>query len=263
MRTMDVFVVSRSRWQKSDTLERLGRSAAEVRLVVPESQYANYKPLARKYGCRLTLCPHDGISLTRRFCGESATSQKFLMLDDDLKFYKRVSSTDWHLRYPEDIGTEAGEMLRLVEGKLDEYTHVAVSAREGNHNLPWEGVECSRPLRALAYRTKEFLQVEHGRVKVMEDFDVTLQLLRSGHKNHVIACWAQAQIQTQMAGGCSDYRTLELHEEEARRFADLHPGLVRLRRKKNRSGGEFGNRLEVTIYWQRAWESSKSCEPVR
>jgi hypothetical protein len=179
------------------------------------------------------------------------------MLDDDLKFYCRVAKNDWHLKYPDDIGRSVGEMLTLVEKKLDHYAHVAISAREGNNRLPFCGVDCHRPLRALAYRKKEFLSVIHGRVQIMEDFDVSLQLLKRGYKNHVIACWAQGQIETQMTGGCSDYRTHKLHEDNVRKFAALHNGFVRLRQKTNKSGGEFGKRLEATIYWQRAWQSSQ------
>lgn len=254
---MDIFVVSRSRFEESHTLEGLGPEAKHVHLVVPACQKSKYKLLAKRYGCNLIGCPYDGISLTRRLCGSLASS-KFLMLDDDLTFYRRVSSRDWHLKYPEDIpGCCVKSLLQLVEDELERYAHVAISAREGNNRLPYEGVECSRPLRALAYRKKEFLSVVHGRVQIMEDFDVTMQLLRKGYKNHVIASWAQGQITTQMVGGCSDYRTHELHENNVRKFASLHSQFVSLRQKRNKSGGEFGNRLEATIYWKKAWESSQ------
>lgn len=253
---MDVFVVSRSRFSKSDTLERLGKFASGVTLVVPIRQVTAYGSLASRYGCKLVGCLHDGIARTRQFCGKLSKSGKMLMLDDDLKFYCRVSKDDWHLKYPKDLGRSVGDMLLAVEAALDDYAHVAISAREGNNRLPYEGVECSRPLRALAYQTSKFLELEHGRVQIMEDFDVTMQLLRKGYKNLVIASWAQGQIQTQMEGGCSDYRTLELHDRNVRAFAELHHPFVRLRSKANRSGGAFGTRTEATIYWQKAYQSS-------
>lgn len=257
-RQCDLFVVSRSRYEKSDTLDSLGVHARKARLVVPVDQVPAYRTLAHGHGCQLMGCPHDGIARTREYCGQSAASDRFLMLDDDLKFFRRVSPTDYRLRLPTDLDDDIGSMLDLVSASLDRYAHVAVSAREGNNRLPYGGVECSRPLRALAYRTKEFLKCEHGRVRVMEDFDVTLQLLRRGLRNFIVSSWAQDQKQTQAAGGCSDYRTLEVHETEVRRFAELHDGFVRLREKRNKTGGEFGTRLEATIYWQRAWESSQT-----
>jgi len=259
---MHIFVVSRSRWQTSRTLESLGNHVGRVSLVVPTNQVGLYRRgVGGYYGCKVIGCPYDGIALTRKFCGQlSVDSSKFLMLDDDLRFYKRVSATDWRLRdlsdFP-DTSRQVGRMLSLVSSKLDKYVHVAISAREGNNRLPYEGAECSRPLRVLAYRRKEFLGVEHGRVEIMEDFDVTMQLLRQGYKNLVIVSWAHNQVQTQMSGGCSDYRSLELHNLNVLRFAELHTPFVSLREKHNKRGRELSNRVETTIYWKRAWESSQ------
>lgn len=255
--SLEVYVVSRSRFERSDTLERLEECASRVRLVVPSSQLERYKQLANQYGCKLLGCPADGIALTRQFCGEQCQSDKFLMLDDDLKFYRRISKTDSKLRHPRELDCSISSMLLLVERCLDSYVHVAISAREGNNRLVWSGADCSRPLRALAYQRDKFLSVVHGRVEIMEDFDVTLQLLRKGYKNHVIACWAQNQSQTQMPGGCSDYRTRDLHATNVQKLARLHSPFVRLRKKRNKSGGEFGTRLEATIYWKKAYQSSQ------
>lgn len=255
---MDVFVVSRSRFDRSDTLEDLQSSGIKARLVVPSFQVGKYRSLASRYTCELIGCPKDGISLTRQHCGRVSRNPKFIMFDDDLRFYRRISPTDWHLRYLPDVHDTAMGMLQKVSSTLDKFAHCSISAREGNNRLEYPGVECSRPLRALAYQKEEFLGCVHGRVKIMEDFDITLQLLRKGHKNFVISYWAQGQKQTQMEGGCSDYRTLELHEENVKKFAKLHEGFVQLREKHNKSGGEFGHRLEATIYWTKAWQSSQS-----
>jgi len=253
---MEIYVVSRSRWVKSDTLVSLGELAKMVKLVVPFTQRSEYAVMAARHGCEIVPCKDNGIALTRKFCGDKCVSGKFIMLDDDLKFYRRISSTDWHLRYPADLGASITDLFSLVEKKLDRYAHVAIGAREGNNRMSWPGVECTRPLRALAYRRDEFLSVEHGRVAIMEDFDVTMQLLRKGLKNYVTTSWAQSQIMTQMDGGCSDYRTLELHNTNVRKFAQLHAGFVKLRDKKNKTGGKFGSRVEATIYWKKAYESS-------
>lgn len=259
---MDIFVVSRSRFVNSDTLNSLGTEAHRAQLVVPSKQVGQYAALAKQHKCTLVACPVDGIALTRQYCGQICKSDRFIMFDDDLKFYRRIGPKDWHLRYPSDIGAHIADMLGLVAMKLNKYVHVAISAREGNNRLPYEGVECSRPLRALAYRKDKFLALTHGRVKIMEDFDVTLQLLKQGYKNHVIAMWAQGQLQTQMEGGCSDYRTKELHNSNVELFAKLHAPFVKLRLKKNKTGGEFGERTEATIYWQKAYESASKETPL-
>jgi hypothetical protein len=147
-------------------------------------------------------------------------------------------------------------MMIWVENLLRDYAHVGIGVRGGNNNVGTGDAplltENTRTMRALAYRTDDFLSVEHGRVQVMEDFDVNLQLLRRGLKNCCINYWCQDQKMTNAAGGCSGLRTHALHEAAAVRLAELHPGLVALRQKKNKTGGEFG---EVTIQWKRAFNA--------
>jgi len=250
---LEVFVPSRSRPARSITLEALKGHWDHVYLVVPKSQKADYKPLARKHGVTLLACPVDGIAGTRQWIGQVA-EDKFLMLDDDLRFYRRMYGEDVSLH---KFGkTDMQGMLTFVERFLYDRAHVAISARGGNNQLPYPWAENKRPLRALAYRKREFLECEHGRVTIMEDFDVTLQLIRRGYANVVITEYAQDQPVTQAAGGCSDYRTHKVHADNVKKMAELHAPFVKLRMKENKTGGDFGKRLEATIYWQKAWETT-------
>ncbi len=244
-----MFIPSRSRWERSITLEALAPTKwPYVALVVPAAQYAQYKPLAVRHGVRLIPCKHNGIAATRQFIGEGA-KDKFLCLDDDLRFYRRLSTgVQLHKFNPTDMAT----MLMTVSRMLDLYAHVSVSARGGNNQLVYPSVECKRPLRALAYRRKPFLKCEHGRVQIMEDFDVTLQLIAMGYPNLVITEYAQDQPMTQAPGGCSDYRTHALHEKNVHLMHKLHGDICKVRDKENKTGGEFGSRVELTIYWDKA-----------
>lgn len=247
---MEIFVPSRSRFERSLTLEALKGKWEHVRLVVPATQFKQYIPLARRMEVMLLGCPANGIARTREWIGQKAKS-KFLMLDDDLRFYRRASFEDvqLHMFNKHDMPN----MLTFVSRLLDDFAHVAISARGGNNQLKgYPFVTNKRPLRALAYRKREFIKAKHGRVQIMEDFDVTLQLIGMGYQNAVLVQYAQDQPMTQMAGGCSDYRTHELHERNVRLMAKLHPGIVKLRQKENKTGGEFGSRLEATIYWEKA-----------
>jgi hypothetical protein len=252
---MPVYVPSLSRWERSLTLEALDGVDWPVCLVVPRDQVKRYEPLAARHKCMLTGCPKQGIARTRHWIGQNSGSAKFLMMDDDLRFYKRGDDPSETRLWKLEEG-DMKEMLRYCSAMLDRYAHIAVSAREGNNRLELPYVTCSRPLRVLGYRTKPFLQCEHGRVAIMEDFDVTLQLLGMGYQNCVITKYAQDQPQTQAPGGCSDYRTHELHQQNVLKMAKLHGDLVKLREKDNKTGGEFGKRLEATIYWQKAWQQS-------
>ena len=276
---MNVYIPSRSRYDRvvdpGRTLHQLMRAPMEelrVFVVVPEDQASDYKEVIDKairdaYSWRndkfpavqVLSCPVDGISRVRQWIAqhaEAAGDEHFCMMDDDLGFLIRKQPGDWHLRAQTSLETMA--MLVYIKELLsDKYAAVGVSPREGNNRFE----ECpnvnTRLIRVLAFRTKDFLACEHGRVTVMEDFDILLQLLRRGLPNAMTVNYAQGQKMTQESGGCSDYRSHEVHAVSATTLCSLHPGFVRLREKKNRSGGAFGQRKEVTIYWKKAFESSQ------
>jgi hypothetical protein len=103
--------------------------------------------------------------------------------------------------------------------------------------------------------------MEHGRVEIMEDFDLNLQMLRAGYSSAVLYKYANGQGETNAPGGCSTFRTLELHNRNVAKLAELHPGFVKLKtNRKTKSGGELSNRHEATIYWKKAYESSQNIQ---
>lgn len=181
-------------------------------------------------------------------------------IDDDVSLHVRVSDSVVNLRYP--TPAEVGALFTTIENLLATYQMVGVSAREGNNHA---GVgpppllrECTRSMRFYAFWTDTFLRLDTARLPEMADFDTTLQLLRSGHKNAVINYYAQDQPGSQLAGGCSVYRTAATHEDVAKRLQQLHPDFVALRTKQNKGAqAGFGTRTEVTVQWQKAFKSSQ------
>lgn len=220
--------------------------------------YTRRLKVQKERGLRFIHEHGPGIAGIRRQIGEHAQetgARKFFMLDDDLKFFRHKADGDFHLEATSE--SSFTKMVKEVSLYLEDYAHVSISSREGNNRygvgpapLP---IYNTRALRALAFQTKPFLECEHGRVLVMEDFDVQLQLLRKGFPNVVFAYWAHDQQMTNAKGGCSTYRTHEVQEASARKLADLHPGCVTLRQKENKTDrGGFGTRTEVTVYWKKA-----------
>lgn len=234
-----------------------------VAYVVPDDEAAAYRGL----GLPVIARPPEvqGVAAARHYIGWYAQQfgiEKFIMIDDDLKLFTRISEDDWKLRRstPDDVA----DMLDHVERYLDQYGQIGISARTGANRV---GVgnkpllkESTRTNGITAYRTADFMSVEHGRIPFMEDFDVTLQLLRRGVPNCCFYHWSYDQSMTNAPGGCSLYRNHANHEFSANRLAELHPGFVGLRQKANKTGGEFGTRTEVTVQWKKAYESgAKQC----
>lgn len=263
---MRIYIPTRGRYTTICSDSTLSRLPEDLRvrttIVTHEEDWSQYKARIVESGWSvevLSAGSYESIGQKRHYIGSVAQKrdeETFAMLDDDIDFLVRRGDDVWNLRAAED--SEIVELFNSIEELLDEYAEVGVSSREGQNRWGVGSKEQlvfpnTRLMRFVAFRTDDFMSVEHGRVRVMEDFDVTLQLLRRGRPNALVAYWANGQRQTQQDGGCSIWRTHEIHEEAARRLADLHPGLVSLRQKNNKSGGEFGSRTEVTVQWKKAY----------
>lgn len=243
----------------------------DVTFVVPQDQMNDYWETLEQTGLLadgVSVLPHKftGIAPVREFIGQGVLDNrenglydddKFIMLDDDIRFIRRRNDTDTKLRPVSMHDTIA--MFTMVDQLLDSYPHVGISARQGNNNLGVGGAgdllsENTRTMRALAYRAKDFMKVKHCRVPVMEDFDTNLQLLRMGLPNVNIGFYSQDQKMTNAVGGCSDWRTLQVHEDAVLKLKELHPDFVAIRQKNNKTDASgFGTRKEVTIQWKKAY----------
>jgi len=203
-------------------------------------------------GVRVHAFKEKGIAKVRQAIGESCESSTFLMLDDDITFFRRERSDSWSLvkATQDDVGRMLDEVWRHLMG---DYCAVGIAPRQGFNTRSYKNEENTRIIRTLGFKKKDFLECEHGRVEVMEDFDILLQLLKKGHPNLLLTGYAQDQTMTNMAGGCSTYRTHAVHDAAAHKLAELHGGYVRLRQKVNKTGGAFGTRTEVTIFWKKAF----------
>lgn len=230
----------------------------KVSFVVPEDEAAVYVDSLEKIPFAEVLGTDAvGIAETRYKIGchaKECGAEKFLMLDDDLRFSHRVDPDSTKLTLSEPAQVRGA--LITVSVYLDDNAAAGISARQGNNHCKGEASSNTRLIRALGFRTDPFLQCEHGRVDVMEDFDVLLQLLRMGHSNKVSFRYAQDQKGTQTEGGCSSYRSQAVHTASAQKLAELHKGFVRLTLKQNKTGGEFGTRTEVVISWKKAYNEN-------
>jgi hypothetical protein len=268
---LPIFIPSMDRagalFGKISTLSQIKKIKNDIFLVVPPDQVAKYEAAlfnhSRSDDVKVLACPEKGIAKVRHWIGLQCKKKKipkFAMFDDDLNFAVRKDETSNALRPQENKDTVA--MLAWIDKALDKYAHVGISPRDAAKT---ESVQTGaaplillnkRTLRTLCYQTDAFLSVKHGRVQVMEDFDVNLQLIEKGKWNAQTYWWTNDQRQTGSPGGCASYRSHEVHEASARKLAELHAPFVTLREKVNKAqvvkeAKAFQTRTEVTIYWEK------------
>lgn len=241
---------------------------SEAVLVVPYEEADAYRRAVQKYeygSFSVAACEIKGIAGVRKFIGEYARikgEEKFCMMDDDLRFDVRIDPSSYKLQ--KATRDDVRNLTEWISAQLrDDVAHASVSIRMSNNAYATGDVDAltkynKRTLRVLAYQTDKFLSMRHGRVTVMEDFDVNLQLLRAGYRNVVTFWWSQDQRGTGTKGGCSTYRTLEAHNDSARRLFDLHHDFIKLRTKETKTSSvELRTRLEPQISWEKAYLSSQ------
>jgi len=246
---MRIYIPTRGRSDSQVTLSFFPEELRKaVTLVVDEHEKDDYG----KYDCRIMVCDDTvtDIATKRRFIHDNTDDNKIVMLDDDLRFYIRKSTTDWHLRYLEP--EEYPALFGLLDVWLDDYAHCGVSAREGNNRVEALSVETTRYMRLLAYNLDKFDGIELARTKVMEDFDINLQLLKKGLPSKISYYYAQGQGSSNAAGGCSEWRTLEVQSAGAELLAKLHPEVVTVVEKETKTAWGGGIRKDVKVMWKKA-----------
>lgn len=221
-------------------------------LVAPLREVEAHKARGRK----VIGCPVSGIGKVRQWILNLHKTGKLVMLDDDIRF--DVRRKDNKGRFLVATESDICDLFATLETNLSAYTHVGVLAREGGNRITIPYVECTRMLRVLAYNVARYHKagVRYDRLPVMEDFDVTLQLLRKGHANLVLCDWVNGQGSSNAAGGCSTYRTMELQERGAILLAKHHREFVRVVRKRTKQAWNGQERTDVVISWKKAYESA-------
>ena len=246
---MDIYILSSGRSKRQVTWDNLPKTVQdETKLVVPwdeRKDYAAYPILTDK---AIIM----DVTRTRQWLVENSRG-KIAMLDDDLTFAtRRVDNpTTFVPATPSDIESA----FHNIDDLLDKYAHVSISGREGANRNIERFLHTTRMMRVLCYDTTILRRrgVRYDRTKFMSDFDVTLQLLLKGYDNCVINYMVQNQYGSNAAGGCSQYRTREAQEADAKELKRLHPSYVKLVTKKTKTAWGWGERLDCQMQWKKAF----------
>lgn len=253
---MQIFIPTMGRPHDQLTFAKLQGAGHNPFLVVPTSETKTYNAL---YAGSVIPTRARGIADTRQFILEYARRLGFehiAMMDDDLNFFYRRK--DEPEKFAMCTPAKIRELLNRIDRELLSFAHVSVMAREGANRVTDAHRDVSRPLRIYAYDVPRVMAsgARYHSGLVQDDFDMTLQLLRKGLPNRVIADFVHNQRSSHAPGGASCYRTIESHNASVRVLADLHAPFVRVVEKPPlKSGGWDGQpRLDCVIAWKKAYE---------
>lgn len=250
-----IYIPSLNRAGRVITLASLSEDAkAHTHVVVRADQMKDYESCGVSVLPEPAHCKHIGHC--RQWIIETCPTKYLMMLDDDLSFSIRPVFGDWHLwQLPKD-GWDG--MMDVLMQKVHEenLAHASVAFREKSNVCLDDWQYNQRYSRLFIYDLEQFreLGVELGRMVVMEDFDIALQLIEKGRPSAICFAFAQGQAMSGADGGCSTYRTLQVQNEGANRLKELHPDFVKTVQKTTKMAWGGATRTDVIISWKKAYE---------
>ena len=209
----------------------------------------------------------NGIAETRKKIAHHWAGKRIMVIEDDLSFRMLKYHADGtSYNATPDVG-DWDDLIEDVGRLMDEgYVFGGLQA-PGTMPKAYEDRYCenSRIMYANWFSEDfpldeiEFMAEDHIEV-FPEDCYVNLQLLTKGYKNMVLDYFrTNVTGGVNEAGGCSDYRTLQNHNDGTKWLAEQFPDFVSVRMKTTKNGPwKDLEKAAMTIQWKRAYASSQA-----
>jgi hypothetical protein len=233
---IQIFIPSRSRWQNVRTLFNLSEQLWPlVSVVVPYSQFTVYRASLPR---PVDIIPFsgEGIHTKRDFILHLKPDGKIIMMDDDLKFYKRTGDGT---RFPGTHPQETEEMMDTLIYLLDHYPMVGLTDKFMSQTKPRPVMECHRFNQVLGFN-RDLLPNPWPKFRVPhdEEHDFHLQLLTRGYKTSVLTEWSKSD-KSDAPGGCSDWRNETVLRQAHEKLMELWPGIVTIDTSKEKPKARY------------------------
>jgi hypothetical protein len=260
-----IYIPSRGRPTRQFTWARIPKAYKPItQIVVPQNEEALYMKM--NPGARILCAPVEGIGRTRQWLIDHTGAKNILMFDDDMYFYHRVRPMDWHLATNEFKDTR--RMLDIMFSWLEEknFAHIGLATRTEASFYLCRYRECTRVNNVHGFnvaRMRKYAEkydARFNRMKVMEDFLVTLTLFQHGIPNRVLLDYVWNQPGSNSEGGCSSYRTAEVQRKASKKLHRLFPDYVKVVEKKVvgvTSWEGMKTRTDVRIQWRKAYNGKR------
>jgi len=203
----------------------------------------------------------DRIAPTREWIFNEFKDTKHIVFDDDLNFIVKVPNKEnekpkW--KSWEYSDQDFDDMFETIDSWMEE--GIVFGGLGTTWIIPsidlWPYSENYRAMTNTFYNGPLFPRdIKWTRVPAAEDFDVTLQLLTRGIKNRISTKYMVSPAETNADGGCSVWRTLEVHNQSQLELAKQWPDFVKVKEKEVKSGSWKGQtKLSTVIQFKKAYK---------
>lgn len=230
---------------------------------VPRDQLTQYKKVLKGWNIIPFPDSKKYIACQRQWIMETLPVQFAFFMDDDLSFSWR----DKELKLHKCKEKHMEAMLNEVRTFLKEVPVVSISPRFGNNYCEQDFDYNCRAHTAWAIDGLRYseLGIKFNPLGdtpfVMEDFHVALCFLEKGYKNVRLFNYAfNPLLESNAEGGCSTWRTFEVHDVVTQWMEKNHPSFTRVF-KTSKTGwngfpeNEKGERMrwDAKIQWKQAY----------
>ena len=241
---MKIYIPSRGRPRKQITADLLSSCGIKFHIVCTTDDPTLNEYRAR-FGFRTVLVVSAVDIATKRQAILNIADGKFVMMDDDLRFYKR--SRDGKRFTTVDNYKDLTTMLDDIEESLSSFAHVGLVDKFMAQTRPRKFITRGRYNQVLAYNKKHFPSPPPKfRTVTNQEHDFHLQLGADGLAPCILTEWSK-DAPYYAKGGCSLWRTAAVEKKGFKQIAYNFPDLVKIvPHSKNISG------LAIRVKWSKA-----------
>lgn len=230
------------------------RHLLDLYLVCPPREVA----ALQAKGFQALACEAKGIAKTRQWILDQHMSPgPIVMMDDDLRFAKRRTDDPGKFA-PVESTADLNEMFESLLSMLEVVPFAGIANRSGANRLPTPATSNARTFDMYALNPSVFSEhdIRFDNVSLMEDFDVSLQLLSKGIETGLLTTFTKDNIGGASAtGGCSTYRDSAMQQMAAVDLAIRWPGFVQVVKKETAGTGLWAERWDVRVSWDKAFKA--------
>lgn len=268
-----IYIVTKGRVDNQITLQSIPKKwLPNVRLVCPRSERMEHHGNHPRVG--VLAQPESVVTIAEKrawLIQREASTNKILMLDDDLQFcmrrktyrdYEGYSVDNDEANWKENVQADRDavrlvpadapaidRMFKAIERMLSTYAHGSIDGRYMNGNTGSQFAINTRIRSALAFNTDVAREVlKFNRVEMCEDVDFVLQMLTAGYHNATYKWCCSIQPNGQFsAGGLTGFRTPKRALKAMRFLEQKFPECVKLKPRDDRPTG-----VQLFVYWKKA-----------
>lgn len=203
----------------------------------------------------------EGLSPTRQWIQDNADDRFIVQMDDDLRSFSKKAShktfAKLHIMTPSELLVMDAMFFKWL--KTDRYGHCGMGDRVQSSWASKPFQDNTQMARLMCYDRLAVSSVKArwDRTPLIQDKDITLQLLRCGVPNRVslLHCYSESGM-GKRKNGVALYRTGKLYDECVLNLAKLHPGLVTVK-ASTRDHWSFKCTVQPRVAWSKAFNYDK------